>query len=146
MTEDLPSVLAYFGPSAFDKLASALCVGKLEPFARNTVGRALHTIARKNENMREKIIQVFVNAIANEKNLLARTLLADVLIEFKEGNTLPLVRSLFSRNLLDRDCLRPAEVEDVYAGKYDDIMHEDDVDPMDLFRKDKQKWYEPGPK
>lgn len=141
LTEDLPSVLAYFGPSAVDTLASALSDSKLEPFARNTVGRALRSIARKHENLRERTIGYFVNAISNEKDMLARTLMVDVLIEFKERDTLPLVRGLFSRNLLDRSTLQPQEVEDVYAGKYDHILHSDDADPMDLFRKDKPKWY-----
>jgi hypothetical protein len=144
LTEDLPSILAYFGPSAFEALVLALGESKLEPFARNSVGRALHSIVRKNENLRERTIVAFVNAITNEKDMLARTLLVDVLIEFKEREkTLPLVRELFKKDLLDRSALQPKEVEEVYAGAYDDTFHADDDDPMDLFRNDKSKWYSP---
>ena len=141
LTEDLPSVLAYFGPSALDALVLALGDSKLDPFARNTVGRALLSIARKNESLREKTIDAFVTAITNEKERLARTLLVDVLIESKDRKTLPFVRDLFKKNLLDRSFIQPSDVERMFLGVYDNILRTDDDDPMDLFRKDKPKWH-----
>lgn len=141
LTEDLPSVLAYLGPSAFEALATALSDSKLDPFARNSIGRALLSISRTDEDLKRKTIESFVNAISNEKDILSRTLLVDVLIDFKEKETLPFVRALFSKNLVDRSFLQPEEVEDVFAGRYDDTVRRDDNDPMDLFRQDKSEWY-----
>jgi uncharacterized protein YchJ len=135
LTEDLPSILAHFGADAYGTLLSTVNDDRLEPFARNSAARALHAISRKDQNLRKQAVDALKNAIMSEKDCLARTLLVDVLIEFKDPDTLQFVRSLFEKELIDTSTLTIEEVEGVYAGEYDDILHRDDVDPMDLFRK-----------
>lgn len=141
LTEDLPSILAYFGADAYGALLSMVNDGTLEPFARNSAARALHAISRKNQNLRKQAVDAFKKAILSEEDCLARTLLVDVLIEFKDSDTLEFVRSLFARNLIDTSTLTIEEVEGVYAGEYDDILHMDDMDPMDPFKIQKAREY-----
>ncbi len=135
LTEDLPSILAHFGADAYATLLNTVSDGRLEPFARNSVARALHAISRKDQSLRKQTVDTLKKAILSERDCLARTLLVDVLIEFKDPDTLQFVRSLFETGLIDTSTLMIEEVEGVYAGEYDDILHRDDADPMDLFRK-----------
>ncbi|MEM2760742.1 MAG: DUF1186 domain-containing protein [Nitrososphaerales archaeon] len=135
LTEDMPSVLASLGPNAFDMLAGMVKERELDEWVRDGAARALLMVSRKHPEVRERAVQLLRDAIASEQDMNARTLLLDVLIEFKDKESLPFVKSFFDRNMVDTFDLPYSEVLNVYAGEYDHLEHDIAKDPMGIFEE-----------
>lgn len=96
LTEDMASLLAYFGTDAFDKLVNAVLDKRLDQWSRNAAARAMMVIADKSgdEGLRRRAIECLKEAITNERHLETRSWLVSELSEMKDRESLALIRSL----------------------------------------------------
>lgn len=141
LTEDMPSVLAAFGPEAFDLLAGMVRDAKLDDFVRSGGARALLMISRSNEDVRRKSIELLREVVSKESSRHVRTLLVDTLIEFKDAESLEFVKPFFDTGMIDTGFLTYRDVLRVYAGEYDDLRHDIPKDPMEIFSPDTPNIY-----
>jgi hypothetical protein len=135
LTEDMPSVLAALGPDSSDMLERMVKDRNMDIWVRDGTARALLMISKKYPQTRKKAIQILIDAIASEQDTSARTLLLEVLIEFKDKESMPFIKSLFDRKLVDTFDLPYQEVLDVYDGVYDNLNHDIPKDPMHIFNE-----------
>lgn len=138
LTEDMPSLLSYFGVDAFDSLATVVLDRTLNQWSRDAAARGMMVIAEKsgNDGLRKRAIECLKEAINSERRLETRSWLVSVFSEMKDKDSLPLLKSLCDDGMVDPMITNYAEIEDVYAGRYDvSYMKSDTKDPMDYFRE-----------
>lgn len=136
LTEDVASLLAYFGEAQFNRIATLVSDNKLDPFARDAAAMAIVVIAEKSgkEALRKAAIECLRNAISTEKDRTARTLLAIDLAETRDRGSLPFIKSLYDRRLIDSGFASYEDAEKICAGH--DYLSEREAarkDPMDFF-------------
>ncbi len=142
ITEDAASVLAAFGTDAFDALAEMISDRRLEEFCRGAAARALLMISKGDSEVRQKSIALLRQVISNEDDSrLARSILVDEFAEFKDRDSLELIKSLFERGLVDTSDVTYEVVLRVYAGEYDDLNHSTPENPLGIFKRDPGNFY-----
>jgi len=97
---------------------------------------AIVVIAEKSgkEALRKATIECLRNAISTEKDRTARTLLAIDLAETRDRGSLPFIKSLYDRRLIDSGFASYEDAEKICAGH--DYLSEREAarkDPMDFF-------------
>jgi hypothetical protein len=138
LTEDVPSLLAYFGSEGFDRLTQLVLDRGLDEWARDAAARAIMVIATTSGDgtLRKRTVECLRQAISNESDPHTRSLLVLELTEMKDKDSLQFIKSLFDRGMIHPMVTTYGEVEDVYSGSYDHLLHihSDTRDPMDYFR------------
>lgn len=146
--DDMASLLSYFGIDAFDSLVTAVLDRTLDQWSRNAAARAMMVVADKSgeENLRTRTIECMKEAIRNEKHLETRSWLVSEFSEMKDRDSLPFIKSLCDAGMVDPMVTNYAEVEDVYAGRFDHMSHmiHDSKDPMHYFRETDKGISEPS--
>ena len=139
LTEDMPSLLSYFGVDAFESLKNIILDRRVYQWSRNAAARAIMVVADKSgdKNLRAQAIECLKEAIRNEKDFEARSFFVFELSEMKDGYCLPFFKSLFDAGMVDPKVTSYSEIEELYAGRYDDTIYlvHDTKDPMDYFRE-----------
>ena len=133
ITEDMPYVLAAFGPGGFDTLASRVGDVQLDEYVRDGAARALVIISRVHPETKSRSVEVLKKAIMDESDESARSILADTLAEFKDSDTLPFLEDLFKKELIDTAYIDYETVLDIYAGKFDHLQHFVPRDTLGIF-------------
>jgi len=141
LTEDMPHVLAAFGPEGVDTLASIVADIHLDEYLRDGAARALVMISKNHPEIRAKSVEVLKQTISSDGNENARSLLIDALAEFKDLDVLPFITNVFRNGLIDTRYIRYDTILDIYAGKYDDSYHSVMRDPLDIFNPDPSNFY-----
>ncbi len=114
ITEDMPNVMATFGPDVFDGLAEIIKNNSIDNFVRAGIARSLLKISTKFSETRGKSIDLLKDTISKEKDKQAITLLTDELVEFKDKDSLPFIEQLFKEKLVDESIVTLDEVYDEY--------------------------------
>lgn len=149
ITEDMPYVLAAFGPGGFDTLASMVADSSLDEYVRDGAARALVIISGIYPEIKSRSVEVLKKAITDEGDESARSILADTLAEFKDSDTLPFLEDLFKKELIDTAYIDYETVLDIYAGKFDRLQRHIPRDPLDIFNPGPGNFYRknnPSPK
>ncbi|MHB8546684.1 MAG: DUF1186 domain-containing protein [Nitrosotalea sp.] len=141
ITEDMSSVLAWFGPSSFDILANVINDHNVDAFVRSGAARALLMISCTDKEIKSRSVELLRQTISSEKDKLVRTLLVNELVEFKDPTILDFVKPLFEKKLIDKSFTSFEEILDVYAGKYDYTDHAKVKDPMKIFEPSPDNFY-----
>jgi hypothetical protein len=140
LTEDMPSLLAHFGVDGFDTFQKIVLDEKSGLWPRDIASRAMIVVADKSgdPNLRARAIACLKQAIQNERERETRSWLASELAELKDNASLPFIKSLCDKQLVDPQIVNYPEVEEIYAGHFDGTSHLvfDTKDPMDYFRDD----------
>jgi hypothetical protein len=141
ITEDMPYVLAAFGPGGFDTLASMVADTSLDEYVRDGAARALIMISQEHPEIKSRSVEVLKKAITDESDESARSILTDTLAEFKDKDTLPFIEDLFKKGLIDTGFIDYDTVLDVYAGKFDHLQRFVPRDPLDIFIPRQDNFY-----
>lgn len=133
ITEDMPYVLAAFGPGGFDTLASMVADTSLDEYVRDGAARALVMISQEHPEIKSRSVEVLKKAVLDEGDESARSILADTLAEFKDKDTLPFLEDLFKKEMIDTAYIDYETVLDIYAGKFDHLQRFAPRDPLGIF-------------
>jgi hypothetical protein len=141
ITEDMPYVLAAFGPGGFDTLASMVADTSLDEYVRDGAARALVIISQEHPEIKSRSVEVLKKAITDEGDESARSILADTLAEFKDVDALPFIEDLFKKEMIDTAHVDYDTVLDIYAGKFDHLQRFVPRDPLDIFIPRQDNFY-----
>lgn len=135
LTEDMPSILAGFGPRAVGQLKEMVQNRELGIISRATVVRALAAIAHQHEKVRDPVIELLRKVVTGEEeDPEFRGLVADDLAQFKHPDALADLKSLFDQGMVDETIIDWKGIERIYNTPEEKLRYHLDLkDPLDYF-------------
>jgi hypothetical protein len=135
LIEDMPSILAGFGPRAVGPLEELVRNRGLDIFSRATAVRALAAIAHRHEEVRERVIELLRKVVTEEEeDPEFRSLAADDLAQFKHPGALADLKSLFDRGMIDETIVDWEGIERICNTPEERLGYRRDLrDPLDYF-------------
>lgn len=134
LTEEMSSILAQFGSDAFDTLIEMIRDRHLDIWIREGAIRSLAMIANnKNPEIATKSIPILKDIILEEQNKQKRTILLNEFIEFKDKDSIPFVKSLFERKMVNKSDVTFDEYIQVLNDEFDYLKHTEIRDPLRIF-------------
>lgn len=138
LTEEISNILAQFGPDAFDTLIELIRDRHLDIWIREGTIRSLAMIANNNNpEITTKSIPILKEIILEEQNKENRTILLNEFIEFKDKDSIPFVKSLFERKMVNESDVTFDEYIQVLNGEFDYLEHTEIRDPLGIFGESK---------
>jgi hypothetical protein len=134
LTEDVPSILASFGPVAVEPLKRLVSSPNLDLYVRVAGSIALSLIARGHPDWKDEVISFFHTILVREgedKEFLSLCL--DDVAELKDPRSKPILRSLFDSGMIDEEIIAWDDVEEIYHTPTEDLSHHNKQDPMTFF-------------
>jgi predicted RNA-binding protein with TRAM domain len=120
LAEDVASLFAYFGEERLDRVAALVSDRNLDPFAKDAAARAMIAMAEKSNNrgpLMKSAADRLRNAISVEKDRMAASLLALDLAETKDRDSLPFIKSLYDRGLIDTELATYQDMDEICNGR-----------------------------
>ena len=142
VTEHLPRVLAHMGPGAVEALSGLVRHPKADMWARHAAGRALVSTALDHPEHKADVIEAIKEAVAGEKDLEARTWLAECLLDLVDPDLYEYYENLLLTGTITSDVVSADNLEQIYAGELPphDLKQED---PLELF-EETRRWKNPS--
>jgi len=137
IAEEMSSVLAQFGSDAFDTLIKMIRDRHLDIWIREGAIRSIAMVAKNNPEITTKSIPILKEVILEEKDKENRTILLNEFIEFKDKDSLPFVKSLFERKMVNEADVTFDEYIQVLNGEFDYLEHTVIRDPLGIFGESK---------
>jgi len=134
LTEEMSSILAQFGPEAFDTIIEMIRDRQLDIWIREGALRSLAMIAKNNPELTTKSTPILKEIILEEQNKENRTILLNEFIELKDKDSIPFVKSLFERKMINESDVTFDEYIQVLHGEFDYLKHTDIRDQLEIFR------------
>jgi hypothetical protein len=136
LTEEMSSILAQFGSDAFDTLIEMSRDHHLDIWIREGAIRSLAMIANNNNpEITTKSIPILKDIILEEQNKENRTILLNEFIEFKDKDSIPFVKSLFERKMVNESDVTFDEYIQLLNGEFDYLKNNEIRDPLGIFRE-----------
>jgi len=133
LTEDIPSILACFGPAAVQPVKELVSNRYLDLYVRVVGSGALSLIAREHFECKDEIIDFFHKILVREgEDKTFLSFCVGDLAEVKEPNSKPIIRSLFDGGRIDEEIITWSCIEDIYQTWGDDLLGRKE-DPMKFF-------------
>ena len=135
LTEEMPSILAGFGPRAVGPLKELVENRGLDIFSRAAAVRALAAIAHQHEEIRGPVVELLRKVMMGEgEDPEFRGLVADDLAQFKDSDALADLKSLFDRGMIDETIIDWKGVERIYETPEEKLGYRRDMkNPLDYF-------------
>jgi SEC-C motif len=138
LTEEMSSILAQFGPEAFDTLVEMIRDRHLDIWIREGALRSLAMIAKNNNpEIRTKSIPILKEIIVKEQKKENRTILLNEFIELKDKDSIIFVKSLFERKMVNESDVTFDECIKVLNGEFNYLEHTAIRDPLEIFGNSK---------
>ena len=136
ITEDMPSVMATFGPQMFVGLTEMIKDTTVDNFIRAGIARSLLQISAKFPETREKSVEVIKEVISKEKEgKQVISLLTDELVEFKDKGSLSFIEHLFKEKLVDESIITLDDVYEIYETEDDYFLNKEITNPLHIFKE-----------
>ena len=138
VTEHLPRVLAHMGPGAVEALSGLVRHPKADMWARHAAGRALVSTALDHPEHKADVIEAIKEAVAGEKDLEARTWLAECLLDLVDPDLYEYYENLLLTGAITSDIVSADDLEQLYTGE----MPPHDLepkDPLELFEETRRR-------
>lgn len=133
LTEEMSNILAQFGSDAFDTLIDMIRDRHLNIWIREGAIRSLVMIAHKNPEIVVKSIPIIKEIILEEQNKQNKIILLNEFIEFKNKDSIPFVKSLFERKMVNASDVTLDECIQVLNGEFDYLENTVIRDPLRIF-------------
>ena len=134
----MSSILAQFGPETFNTLIEMIRDRHLDIWIREGALRSLAMIANNNNpEIITKSIPILKDIILEEQNKENRTILLNEFIELKDKDSIPFVKSLFERKMVNESDVTFDEFIQVLNGEFDYLEHTAIRDPLAIFGESK---------
>ncbi len=138
LTEEMSSILAQFGPETFNTLIEMIRDRHLDIWIREGALIFLAMIANNNNpEIITKSIPILKDIILEEQNKENRTILLNEFIELKDKDSIPFVKSLFERKMVNESDVTFDEFIQVLNGEFDYLEHTAIRDPLAIFGESK---------
>ncbi|HJT84895.1 MAG TPA: DUF1186 domain-containing protein [Nitrososphaeraceae archaeon] len=137
LTEEMSSILAQFGPEAFDTIIEMIRDRHLNIWIREGAFRSLAMIAKNNQEITTKSIPILKEIIREEQNKENRTILLNEFIELKDKDSIPFVKSLFERKMINESDVTFDEYIQVLNGEFEYLKHTEIRNPLEIFGNSK---------
>jgi len=131
LTEEVPSILACFGPAAIEPSKKLVSNRNLDVYVRVAGSVALSLIARLHPDSKDDVIDFFHAVLVREredKEFLS--LCVDDLAELKDPRSKPILRSLFESGRIDEESITWEDIEEIYRTSIENLPHHEKKDPM----------------
>ena len=135
ITEDMPVVMATFGPQMFDGLTEMIKDTTVDNFIRAGIARSLLQISAKFSEIRKKSLEVIKEVISKEKDKQVISLLTDELVEFKDKGSLSFIEHLFKEKSIDESIITLDDVYDIYERDDDPLLTKEITNPLRIFKE-----------
>ena len=129
----MSSILAQFGPDAFNTLIDIIKDRSFDIWVRGGVIRSLLMIANNNPEIATKSIPIIKDLILEEQNKVNRTILLNEFIEFKDKDSFQFIKSLFERKRVEESAVTFHEYVQVLNGEFDYLGNTVIKDPLRIF-------------
>jgi tetratricopeptide (TPR) repeat protein len=136
LTEDVPYILANFGPEAVKTLKHLVLDEDADVFLRISTARALCIIAKKHEDSRPDVVKFLGNLVASaeEKDVELVSFTIGDLAQFKDPKALQHIKDAFRRQMVDPSIIDMYYIEETYNNPAKEIKyHKDAKDPLQHF-------------
>ena len=134
ITEDLPGVLAYMGPGAVGALSGLVRHPEADMWARQAAARALASIAIDHPEHRPGVIEAVKGAVAEEKDIETRTLLAESLVNLVDPDLYEYHENLLLTGAITSKVSGVDVLEQIYTGEMEPGSIKP-KDPTELFER-----------
>ena len=142
VTEHLPRVLAHMGPGAVEALSGLVRHPKADMWARHAAGRALVSTALDHPEHKPGVIDTIKEAVAGEKDLEARTWLAECLLDLVDPDLYEYYENLLLTGTIKSSVVSTDDLEQIYAGELPPHALKLQ-DPLELF-EETSRWKNPS--
>jgi hypothetical protein len=133
LTEDIPSILACFGPAAVEPVKELVSNRYLDVYVRVAGSGALSLIAREHPDCKDEIVDFFHEILVREgEDKTFLSFCVGDLAEIKDPSAKPIMRSLFDGSRIDEEIITWSLIEDIYQTWGDDLLASKE-DPMRFF-------------
>ena len=145
LTEEMSSIIAQFGSDAFDTLVEIIKDHHLDIWIREGALRSLAMIAKNNPEIKTRSIPILKEILVEEQKKENRTILLNEFIEFKDKDSIPFVKSLFERKMVNESNVTIDEYIQVLNGEFEYLEHTAVRDPLGIFGNSKYYQDNEGP-